>query len=503
MSDPRIERYISIVPSVNQKAIQRDGFNIFIHYGMNAFANKEWSDGTEPASLFNPVHQNTDQWVELYKSIGAKGVVLTAKHHDGFCLWQTKTTEYSVKSSPYKDGKGDVVKELSDSCRKYGLKFGFYLSPWDRNSEYYGTDSYDDFYCAQLTELLTGYGDISCVWLDGACGAERDGKKRQVYDFDRYFALVHKYQPKAVIASVGPDVRWVGNEGGYARESEWNVIPSMNTRQQTIAASQTSEKQNMRGKRLDCHTSDLGSRKVLAGFDDFMWAPAEVDVSIRPGWFYHKKQDNKLRSVNNLTRIYLDSVGGNSLLLLNIPPNTDGLITDGDVERLHAFADNIKNAFSAPIKITEIKAPEADGNNVIQNILEYSYDPNTYDPYGYYTPLELADSYEIDLKLDGIHNVDKVRLVENVAFSQRVEKYDIYAFVKGKWKNVYDGTNIGFNRIAIFSKPVKTDRLKVVISECRDKPYMEHIAVYGATCKLPGQMIGDRIAKFFKRLIKR
>lgn len=201
--DKRIEKYISIVPSERQKEYQEMGFNVFFHYGMNTFTGKEWGDGKTPASTFNPTNQNTDQWVEAIKKAGAKGVILTCKHHDGFCLWPTDTTEYSVKNSPYKNGKGDVVKEVSDSCKKYGLKFGVYLSPWDRNSDYYGTEKYNDFYIQQLTELLTRYGDIFCVWLDGACGAHMDGKSKQEYDFDRIYNTVRELQPNACISNCG------------------------------------------------------------------------------------------------------------------------------------------------------------------------------------------------------------------------------------------------------------------------------------------------------------
>lgn len=492
MVDEKVKKYVSIVPTTVQKSIQRDGFNVFVHYGLNTFANKEWSDGTISPEVFNPTEQNTDQWAGLFKHIGAKGVILTAKHHDGFCLWQTKTTEYSIKNSPYKDGKGDVVKELSDSCRKFGLKFGVYLSPWDRNSEYYGTDKYDDYYCAQLTELLTGYGDIFCVWLDGACGAEADGKKKQEYDFERYFALIRKLSPKTVISNCGPDVRWVGNEGGYARKSEWNVIPVMDSRQKTIESSQKTENQNMK-RALDCMTVDLGSRKVLEGFNEYMWSPAEVDVSVRPGWFYHKNQDMRVRSVNNLTRIYLNSVGGNSLLLLNVPPDTTGRINDADVAKLLKFSEKISVAFSKPLSIKEITAPKHEGSNKIRNVLVYSYNKNSYDANSYYTPAEVSDSYEIELTLDGIHKVDKVRLVENTAFSQRVEKFRIYAYVGEKWSEVYSGTTIGYNRIALLNKVVKTDRLKIVIEECRDKPYIEYICAYEYACHLPGPTIGERV----------
>ena len=247
-----VSKYIKIVPSDRQKNYQNMGFNVYFHYGINTFTGKEWGDGKASPSLFNPKHQNTDQWVEAVKTAGAKGVILTCKHHDGFCLWPTKTTEYSVKNSPYKDGKGDVVKEVSDSCKKYGLKFGVYISPWDRNSQYYGTEKYNDFYMEQLTELLTNYGDVFCVWLDGACGAYMDGKARQNYDFERIYGTIRKLQPGACICSYGPDIRWVGNEGGYSRESEWNVVPNFQADTQRIADQSQQDENGQKNAKFRC-----------------------------------------------------------------------------------------------------------------------------------------------------------------------------------------------------------------------------------------------------------
>ena len=231
----KLDLYTSIVPTTAQKIAQRHTFNVFIHYGMNTFTGKEWGTGKESAQLFNPSAQDTDQWLRCIAASGASGVILTCKHHDGFCLWPTETTAHSVKHSPYKDGKGDVVREVSDSCRKYGLRFGVYLSPWDRNHSTYGSEAYNDVYCRQLTELLTNYGEIFCVWLDGACGSYMDNKPKQHYDFDRIYALVRELAPNAVISNCGPDIRWVGNEGGIARKSEWNVVPAFACDTQSIA----------------------------------------------------------------------------------------------------------------------------------------------------------------------------------------------------------------------------------------------------------------------------
>lgn len=471
----RIDEYLSITPSVRQKKFQRAPFNVFIHYGVTTYTGKEWGDGKVPPSEFNPTALDTDQWAEAIKSSGAYGVILTCKHHDGFCLWPSKTTDYTVANSPYKDGKGDVVKELSDSCRKYGLKFGVYVSPWDRNHKAYSTPEYNNVFKEQLNELLSNYGDISCVWFDGACGAHMDGKTRQEYDWDTFYALIRELQPNACISNCAPDIRWVGNEGGIARTSEWNVVPAFSCDIQTIQSkSQQSDNQEMK-KTADIVADDLGSREFLSHFDSFMWYPAEVDVSIRPGWFYHKEQDGLLRSLDNLLKIYYTSVGGNSLLLLNVPPNRQGLFADRDVARLKELGDHLSKHMR-PIEIKSITAPESDTGAEIEGVLDDSIDNATCDPIKYYTPKAEAGEYTIKVKFDKAE-VNRMRIVENCAFSQRIEKFKIYAVVGDKRKLVYDGTTVGYNRIAVFKKPFVTDELELVITECRRKPYIELIQV--------------------------
>lgn len=464
-----VERYIKTVPTERQKAYQDMGFNIFFHYGTNTFTGKEWGDGKASPDIFNPKCQNTDQWVETAKAAGAKGVILTCKHHDGFCLWPTETTEYSVKNSPYKNGKGDVVKEVSDSCKKYGLKFGIYLSPWDRNSEYYGTPAYNDFYIRQLTELLTNYGEIFCVWLDGACGSYMDGKEQQVYDFDRIYATIRLLQPNACISNCGPDVRWVGNEGGYARESEWNVVPDFQFDTQNIAAKSQQDENGQKMQSLDCQAEDLGSRKALEGHEHFIWYPSEVDVSVRPGWFYHKSQDHSVRSLKNLLHIYYTSVGGNSLLLLNIPPNKDGLLAPGDVKRMNEVGTALQNAFAKPVSIASVTADEAEDGFAPQNCLEENENC--------YAPKQEAQKYSLEVKFNSPALIDKVVLKEQCDFSQRVEKFALYALLNGKESKIYDGTVIGFKKIALFNK-VEADGVRLEITECRSTPHLELFKVY-------------------------
>lgn len=476
MADSRIEKYIAVTPSERQKAYQEAGFHAFIHYGMNTFTGKEWGDGKASPELFNPAAQDTDQWAAALKDAGVKGIILTAKHHDGFCLWQTKTTEYSVKNSPYKDGKGDVVREVSDSCKKYGLKFGVYLSPWDRNSEYYATEKYNDFYIEQLTELLTEYGEIFCVWLDGACGSHMDGKPKQVYDFARIYETVRRLQPNACISNCGPDVRWVGNEGGYARESEWNVVPKFSFNTQNIEnASQQGENDKMQS--TDTCAKDIGSRKALEPFDKFIWYPAEVDVSIRPGWFWHASENNRLRSLNNLLNIYYTSVCGNSLLLLNVPPTTEGKIHENDVKRLKELGDGVKAAFAKPVSALSVKTASAAEGFAAENVLT--------DDETCFTPEKEAENYELCIKFNEAKNIDKVLLREQCDFSQRVEAFEIYASLNGNEKQVCAGTIIGFGKLAIFKKPVLADGVRIVVTECRSKPCISFACAYEANGGLP------------------
>ena len=219
-----VRKAANVVPSKRQFAWQRQELTAFLHFGMNTFTGKEWGEGTDSPAIFNPSSLDADQWIRELKAAGFKCAILTCKHHDGFCLWPSAYTDYSVKHSPWKEGRGDVVREVSDACRKYGMSFGIYLSPWDRNSKLYGTEEYNDYFMKQLTELLTQYGKVSEVWFDGACGEGPNGKK-QVYDFLRWYSLIRKLQPDAVIAVMGPDVRWVGTETGRGREMEWSVVP--------------------------------------------------------------------------------------------------------------------------------------------------------------------------------------------------------------------------------------------------------------------------------------
>lgn len=308
-----------VKPTPQQVAWQERETSAFLHFTVNTFTDKEWGDGTESEKIFNPTDFNATKIVQTLKKTGFKLVIITAKHHDGFCLWHTKMTGHSVKNSPF---KRDVVKELSNACKKEGLKFGVYLSPWDRHEKTYGTDKYNSFYKAQLTELLTNYGEISEVWFDGAKG---DNTKME-YDFEGFWNLVRKLQPKAVMFSdVGPDVRWVGNESGNASETCWSTINI--SKDNTIKASDPA----LKGKAI---APGIADEKYLntGDINGSRWIPAETDVSIRKGWFYHASENATVKSGKELVDLYYKSVGRNSLLLLNIPPNRKGQLDEHDVE---------------------------------------------------------------------------------------------------------------------------------------------------------------------------
>lgn len=481
----RLAKYVSYTPNNKQMALHEMCFYAFVHFGMNTFTGAEWGDGKTPVSEFNPTNLDTDQWCETMKTAGIKGVILTAKHHDGFCLWQTDTTEYSIKNSPYKDGKGDILAQLRESCDKYGLKLGVYLSPWDRNSEYYGTDKYNDFYVEQLKEILTNYGELFCIWFDGACGSHMDGKPMQKYDFARYYAVCNELQPNCAISNCGPDVRWVGNEGGFARESEYNVVPEFAVDVQSIMEnSQKDDDGDFKRNATDIVSEDLGSRKALEGFDSFMWYPAEVDVSIRPGWFYHSSQDKMVRSLKNLLKIYFNSVGGNCFLLLNLPPDKSGRIAPPDVARLKELGDAIKDLFSKKVEIKSVTASPAKEGFSAEDMIKGK---------GTYSPNESV-KYTIELSFD-LKKVDKMVLREDLNYSQRVEKFSIYTTIGGKEKQLFEGSVIGNQKFAVF-KPVTTDNLTLVIDECRLEPYIRTLEIYEKTGKTPRTTLADKIVKW-------
>lgn len=453
------ERLVKVVPSKRQLEFQKMEFYAFVHFTVNAFTNKEWGDGTELPDIFNPVKLDTDQWAKSIYDAGMTGAILTCKHHDGFCLWPTAYTEHSVKNAPYKEGKGDIVAEFTESCRKYGLKFGIYLSPWDRHSELYGQGKpYDDYFVSQLEELLNGkYGNIFCVWLDGACGEGTNGKV-QKYDWERYYEVVRRLQPDACINICGPDIRWCGNEAGDTRESEWSVVPLRTRDTEKIKEnSQQEDNAEFRKRKITAMDQDLGSREKLAEEEELVWYPAEVNTSIRPGWFYHEEEDDQVKSLEKLIQIYEGSVGGNGMFLLNIPPNKDGLFHENDVKRLRELGDYLKKTYQ---------------NNVLEDAVTPEYAFLAKDDYEEGLCLKKKDRFTVRFKKPVA--VGKIVLKEDITKSQRVEAFAVY---DEEGQEVYRGTVIGYKKI-ISLNACMTDALTIELIDSRMEAYLAYIGVF-------------------------
>ena len=460
-------------PSKRQLSVESMEFYAFAHITVNTFTDKEWGDGTEPESVFNPSEFDADQWVDAVKAAGMKGLIVTCKHHDGFCLWPTAYTEHSIKNSPFRGGKGDIIRDVSDACRRGGIRFGVYLSPWDRNCRLYGQGKpYDDFFCAQLTELCTNYGELFCVWFDGACGEGPNGKK-QVYDWQRYYDLIRKLQPDACISICGPDIRWCGNEAGDTRESEWSVIPTgFDTPDDTARKSQQSDDKSFREKKISSTERDLGSREFCEGASGFAWRPAETDTSIRPGWFYHASEDDKVRSAETLIDIWYRTVGGNSRLLLNIPPDRRGLFHETDVSRLREMGNYIRNTFAVNLAAdSDITSDTDDGYNIAENVRADTYDK-------YYKPFDGDNQALLTFRLKELHDVTNMVIKEHIPMSQRIERFEIECRMPdGNYKKVYSGTTVGYKKIARFD-PVKTDTVRLRITDSRVCPIISFVGIY-------------------------
>jgi alpha-L-fucosidase len=445
-----------LTPAPRQVAWQELEFQAFVHFTMNTFTDREWGEGTEDPKLFNPTELDAHQWVAAFKNAGMKQVVLSAKHHDGFCLWPSKYTEHSVKSSPWRGGKGDLVWEVAEACREAGLKLGIYLSPWDRHEPSYGDSSrYNEHYQNQLTELLTNYGPIHEVWFDGACGEGPNGK-RQVYDFDAYVALIRKLQPEAVIFSdAGPDIRWVGNERGYAGETNWSML-----------------------HRDRFYPGAPHYRELPEGhLDGTHWVPAECDVSIRPGWFYHASQDDQVKSVKELLDIYYGSVGRNGVLLLNVPPDRRGLIHENDVARLAEFRSVIDETFRT--NLAAGKAASAD--NVRAGGKAHSADQVVDGDRGtYWITEEGVTQAAITLDLGEAVTFDRILIQERIELGQRVKAFAVETWDGQDWRPVAEGTTIGYKRLLRVDS-VTTSRVRLVIGDSRAAPAICEFGLFKAS----------------------
>lgn len=467
------ERLVRIIPSERQLKFQQLEFYAFVHFSMNTFTGREWGDGKESPAIFNPTEFDAEQWVRAVASAGMKGLILTCKHHDGFCLWQTEYTKHSVASSPYKNGRGDIVREVSDACGKYGIKFGAYLSPWDRNSPLYGHgDEYNDYFVNQLTELLTNYGEIFCVWLDGACGEGGNGRK-QVYDWDRYYSVIRKLQPSACINVCGPDIRWCGNEAGHTRRSEWSVVPARTADTEKIqSASQHTDSDEFRTRKIHAQDADLGSREILKDEAELIWYPAEVNTSIRPGWFYHDYEDEKVRPLDELINIYNCSAGGNSTFLLNIPPAPNGLFHKNDVKRLAEIGKYLLENFSSNILDNAVlKSSEAPDGYEIENVREDNYDK-------YFKTADGVKTAEIEIIFNKKMRIKNIVLKENITRSQRIESFSVESELNGSKKEIYSGTVVGYKKI-IPLENVYAEKIYIKITDSRVAPTLSFIGVYG------------------------
>ncbi len=420
------------VPTPEQLAWQRDELSMFVHFTVNAFTDREWGDGTEDPKIFNPLKLDCEQWVRGAKETGFKLVILTTKHHDGFCLFPSDYTEHDIANAAWKDGRGDLVREFVEACRKYGLKVGFYLSPWDRHEPKYADNAaYDAHFRNQLTELLTRYGPVSELWFDGA------GGEGHVYDWQSYYALIRRLQPKALIAICGPDIRWVGNEDGFAREDESSV-------------------------------------QLRDGQE--VWYPAECDVSIRPGWFWHQDQDDQVKSLEHLLDIYYRSVGRNSGLLLNVPPNDQGLFCELDIQRLKEWRAALDQTFATDFAAgkSAVASNIRGGDDAFGPARALDGELDTY----WATDDEVrAASLEVELGAPATSNVSRVQ--EYIPLGERVRGYTIEAWQDGAWKEVVTGTTVGHKKLERFPD-VTAQKVRLTITASRACPLIAGFGLHYA-----------------------
>jgi alpha-L-fucosidase len=451
------------IPSAKQLAWHDMEMNAFVHFTTNTFTDLEWGYGDESTTIFNPTAVNTDQWLSTLKNAGFKGVILTCKHHDGFCLWPSKYTEHSVKKSPYKDGKGDIVKDVSLSAKKYGLKFGVYLSPWDRNSADYGKPEYVTYYRNQVKEIFSNYGPIFEMWFDGANGGDgfyggakekRNINKKTYYDWPKTLDLVRGMQPNvSFFSDAGPDIRWVGNESGTAGLTNWAPIVA-----DTLYAGMPNA-----GRLLNTG-SENGNK----------WIPSEVDVSIRPGWFYHAKEDDKVKTPQRLFEIYLTSVGRGSTLLLNIPPDRRGLFHENDVAALQGFKKLLDQEFKTNLalkaKVTASSYRGKSAKYAAVNTTDGRKDT-------YWATDDNQNSGNLEVNLGKLQTVKYIVVQEYIKLGQRVKSFNVEVWKDNAWKEVATATTIGHKRILRID-PAETEKIRINIKDAKACPVISNIEVY-------------------------
>jgi len=457
------------LPTARQLAWHQMEFYGFVHFTVNTFTDKEWGYGDEPESVFNPTDFSAEQIVQAAKSAGMKGLIVTAKHHDGFCLWPSKFTEHSVKNSPWKNGRGDFVREMSDACRRAGLKFGVYLSPWDRNRADYGTPEYLTYYRNELRELLSNYGPISEVWFDGANGGDgfyggarekRSIDRRTYYDWENTRQIVRQLQPSACMFSDGgPDVRWVGNERGEAGDPCWATLDS----------------RDFFPGEADAKRLNLGDHP---GTD---WIPAECDVSIRPGWFYHASQDGKVKTAEKLVDLYFKSVGRGASLLLNLPPDRRGRIAAADVQSLKEFRQRLDAIFAKDLAAgAKVTASNVRGNDhafAAKNVLSGKGKK-------YWCTDDEVKTPELVLDLGQPKTFNVVSLREYLPLGQRIEAFALDQWQAGQWVQFAAGTSIGSHRLWR-GENITTEKVRLRITQAPVCPALAEIGLFAEPVAKP------------------
>lgn len=451
------------VPTEQQMAWHEMELNAFVHFTTNTFTGKEWGYGDESPSVFNPTSLDANQWAQTLKAAGFGNMILTAKHHDGFCLWPSRYTDHSVKNSPWKNGKGDVVKEAAEACRKAGIHFGIYLSPWDRHQSTYGTPAYIDYYRNQLNELFTNYGPVFEMWFDGANGGDgyyggaREKRRidgRTYYEWPETLAMVRRLQPNVLFFSdAGPDLRWCGNERGVVGETNWNTIS------------------------VDTLYAGKPGIEALLGTgspDGNRWVPAEVDVSIRPGWFYHSQEDSMVKSPEQLFQIYLSSVGRGSTLLLNVPPDQRGLFHPNDVQSLLGFRKLLDKAFHTNLAKTAAVTASSYRGSAAAYAPEKLIDGSAKT---YWATDDGVESATVEFSWKKPQRISYVMLQEYIRLGQRVQAFSVDVWKGGAWVNAAAGTTIGYKRILELT-PVSTQKIRVTITKSKACPVLSEIALY-------------------------
>jgi len=454
---------ISPLPQEKQVNWQKMERIAFIHFGLNTFNDKEWGYGDSDLQTFNPTAFDAEQWVRTLKQAGMQEIVITAKHHDGFCLWPTHLTEYCVRNTPFRDGNGDVVGELEKACRKYNMKMGIYLSPWDRNQSTYGTPDYVEYFYKQLTELLTQYGEITEVWFDGANGGDgyyggacevRKIDRRNYYNFPKANQLVADLQPDAVVFSDGgPGCRWCGNEQGIGSATNWSFLRS-----------------------ADVYPGYDKPEELPAGHEDGdMWCASELDTSIRPGWFYHEQEDSQVKSVEDLVELYYQSVGHNGVMMLNIPPDQRGLIHPIDSVNVIKAYQQVQRELRHDIlaglkaKVTSIRG----GKFNAEAMTDGNYD-------SYWSTPDGVVSADVEFEFPKMEMLDRIMLQEYIPLGQRVKSFAVEYWADGDWKPVdanEETTTIGYKRI-LRIEPISTERLRIRILDARGPLCINYVGAF-------------------------